>query len=228
MNLLNNKPVLVILCKRPRPGVGKQRLAESIGYDPAYRIAVALLDCALEDACRWQGCVVISPADTADRGWAEALAAKHGITDYRVIVQSTGNLGERINQLDRQLRAEGNQQLLFMGTDAPLLTNVHFQQARLGLAESDIVLSHASDGGLVLMGNAVPWPEMKKLAWSTAQLGDQVSQECHQQQYRIHNIISGYDIDIEEDLGQARIDLATDCRPAREQLLAVINSIKLA
>jgi glycosyltransferase A (GT-A) superfamily protein (DUF2064 family) len=42
-------PTLVLLCKRPAPGHGKQRLAASLGAERACAVAWALLDCALEE-----------------------------------------------------------------------------------------------------------------------------------------------------------------------------------
>lgn len=53
---------LVLVCKRPAPGVGKQRLTMSLGNEMTQQIATALLACALEDACDWSDRVVIAPA----------------------------------------------------------------------------------------------------------------------------------------------------------------------
>ena len=55
MSSSTDLPVLVIFCKRPLPGQGKQRIAATLGKDVAYEIASALLQCALEDARAWLG-----------------------------------------------------------------------------------------------------------------------------------------------------------------------------
>ena len=53
-------PTLVLVCKRPALGIGKQRLAAKVGQELALQIAEALLACALEDVLAWPGSVVIA------------------------------------------------------------------------------------------------------------------------------------------------------------------------
>ena len=57
---------LVLFCRRPAPGIGKQRLARALGEIRALAIATALLECALEDIADWPGALVISPACEED------------------------------------------------------------------------------------------------------------------------------------------------------------------
>src|SRR5512134_154575 len=99
---------LVLVCKRPAVGIGKQRLAASIGGEAANRIAEALLACALEDAGAWPGPVIIAPADPADHAWASALLPLARVRlKIRVELQAEGNLGQRLNALDHKLRGSG-------------------------------------------------------------------------------------------------------------------------
>ena len=54
-NIAEMEPVtLVLVCKRPAPGVGKQRLAARLGSEMTFKIASALLACAVGDACDWR------------------------------------------------------------------------------------------------------------------------------------------------------------------------------
>ncbi|NOZ43120.1 MAG: glycosyltransferase [Alphaproteobacteria bacterium] len=209
-----NTPCLVIFCKRPRLFHGKQRLAKTIGAAQALIFARALLDCALEDAADWPGPLVLSPASARDRDWAKGLLAR----ECQIVAQPDGGLGHRIEAIDGQLRGHGHTRIIFIGSDAPALRSSHFDQARLALATSDIVLGPAADGGVTLMGAAVPWPDLTRLPWSTDRLGTALAQCCHHHGLRLSHIAPGYDIDVAADLVRLSRDMAADPRPARRAL----------
>jgi len=206
-------PTLVLVCKRPALHQGKQRLAATVGAKLALMLASHFLDCALEDAAGWPGEVVIAPAEANDRQWAAGL-----LPGSRVLPQPAGNLGERLNAIDAGLRAAGMRQLLFIGSDAPALTPDHYRQAIAALRDNDIVLSPAADGGVTMMGNAVPWPDLSGLPWSTAALGAALADLCRQQGLGVGRIDPCYDIDRQRDLPTLRRDLQHDSRPARQRL----------
>lgn len=220
--LASNEPSLVIFCKRPKLNQGKQRLAEDSTAESALKVAQALLACAMEDANHWQGPVIIACSNHNDIEWARSLA-----NNIQVITQlppgKSGNLGERLNYVDRQLRAQGHQQLVIIGTDAPILDNEHFQAAISALENNDIALSHADDGGVVIMANKTPWPILTDLPWSTNELSQSLLLHCQQHELTVQYSLPGYDIDYIADLKKLFIDLQTDLRPARQALLQTIN-----
>ncbi len=210
---------LVIFCKRPLIYQGKQRLAATIGAKSAFSIAQALLDCALEDANAWPGQVVLTISNKEDVVWASSLLDR----PHSVIVQNSGNLGLRINSIDKQLRALGHDRLVFIGTDAPMLTVKHYQQTCQALTIHDVVLSNAEDGGVVIMANCQPWPDLEALPWSTEYLGKTLKEACVQDNLDLVCISSGYDIDVEQDLLKLQRDLYNDPRSARQNLYQQIN-----
>lgn len=218
-----DQPVLVIFCKRPLPGQGKQRIAATLGTEVACDIATALLHCALEDARCWPGPVVLSPVSEADRRWAEGLLER----DCLVVPQCEGNLGDKLNDVDRQVRAAGYQRLLFIGTDAPEHTEADYQALRELLAESEVVLRPAADGGVTAMGCAQPWPELGDLPWSTEALGDSLAAQCRSAGFQVAFSQPGYDVDNQSDLIRLKSSLQHDLRPARQQLLLEINSVSV-
>ena len=57
------------------------------------------------------------------------------------------------NFVDQLLRNQTHQQLVFIGTDAPILDVSHYQLTLDALKQNDIVLNHADDGGVVIMAN---------------------------------------------------------------------------
>ncbi len=212
---------LVVVCKRPKLGQGKQRLAAEIGQHGALAVAQALWGCALEDARRWPGNRVLAVSSWEDMAWAEREAGP----DFQVRYQKQGNLGERLQELDLALRAQGYEKILLMGTDAPLLTESHFFEARSLLDETDVVLHPADDGGLVLMGARLGWPELSALPWSSDQLGHSLRQSCEQAGLSVAEGAGSFDIDHQADLMRLPAALAYDKRPARRRLLQVLRQL---
>ncbi|MGI9277628.1 MAG: TIGR04282 family arsenosugar biosynthesis glycosyltransferase [Endozoicomonas sp.] len=212
---------LVLVCKRPALYQGKQRLAATLGAETALTVAELLLSCALEDAVSWPGSLVISPAHREDAIWANTLLDQ----DYYVIPQSEGNLGERLNRLDRDIRHLGIKNTLYIGSDAPLITINHLSDAARKLNTYDIVLNQASDGGVILMGCGKPWPELSHLPWSTSQLEQSLADLCRQSGLSVGYGTPGYDIDNQKDLTQLLKDLQQDRRPARQALVQLVTPL---
>ncbi|MBW7012804.1 TIGR04282 family arsenosugar biosynthesis glycosyltransferase [Pseudomonas sp. N040] len=216
-------PCLVLLCKHPAPGHSKQRLASQIGRLPALTIARLLLDCALEDLRQWPGARVIAPDQAHDLAWAQAVCPPAW-----VLAQGEGNLGQRLNALDRALRARGEQRLLYIGSDCPALRPADYARVAQLLESCDSVLLGARDGGVVLLASNRPWPDLSQLPWSTAQLGEALAACCVAAGHSLHVAGELFDIDQQEDLALLGDGLAGDNRPARRALLAALPALGIA
>lgn len=208
-------PTLVLVCKRPELGHGKQRLAAQLGREATLPIAQALLDCALEDLAAWPGPQVIAPDCAGDDGWARQQAPF-----AHCQVQADGNLGERLNVLGRQLRECGHQVLVIIGSDIPALDEALYAAVRAALAEVDTVLVPARDGGVVLMASRRPWPPLGALPWSTPALGAALQAACEAAGQRVRRVGLCSDVDEPADLLEAYQMLADDPRAARQRLRA--------
>lgn len=213
-------PCLVLLCKRPALGHAKQRLAATLGQQTALVVARALLDCALEDLRQWPGTRVIAPDHKQYLTWASSLGV-----EATCIAQSDGNLGQRLNQLDRELRHGGQRQLIFIGSDCPALLQGDYQNVSDLLQSFDTVLLDARDGGVVLMASNRPWPDLAALPWSTDQLGSTLAQLCRQAGHSVLIASESFDIDHAEDLPHLANALLGDDRPARRQLLCLLQRL---
>ncbi|SEK96067.1 TIGR04282 family arsenosugar biosynthesis glycosyltransferase [Nitrosovibrio tenuis] len=215
---------LVLVCKRPGLGIGKQRLAASLGRMAASRVAEALLACALEDTHVWSGPVVIAPAHAGDYAWAEALLpGVHPKT--RVEPQSAGNLGQRLNILDRKLRAAGLEELVYIGSDAPALEAADYAAASEAMEYHDTVLMPSLDGGVVLMASRKHWPPLGGLPWSTPHLGIALADCCHDAGQSVSTLTHGFDVDEADDLVRLITSLSHDRRPARRALHELASHI---
>lgn len=213
------QPTLVIIAKRPSLGHGKQRIAQTMGEQAALLVADALFQCAIEDGFGWFGPVAVAMSDTNDLAWAKA----HIPNSWALLAQGSGNLGQRLNHIDQQLRRLGHGSLVFIGTDAPVLDSAYFEAVKVQLCQTQVVLGEAEDGGVVVMANNAPWPDLAQLAWSTEQLATDLKQVCISQKMSVGKVESSFDIDTEADLYKLIEKLATDARPARQALLKVIQ-----
>ena len=219
---------LVLLCKRPLVGQGKQRIAATFGPEETQYLAEGFLNCALEDLGDWPGPVVLAPASDGDLAWAEQLASSQLMTvsSVTVVAQQEGNLGQRIVALDQTLLQQGHQRRVYIGSDAPALTPRHYREALNRLNRSEVVLSAADDGGVTIMATVAPWPDaLIDLPWSTDRLGQALADCCRDQGLEVGYIEPSYDIDFEVDLARLQADLEFDLRPARRQLQQRLRSL---
>lgn len=219
-----NETTLILVCKKPALGIGKQRLAANLGNEMTQKVAEALLACALEDACHWPGLVVIAPASTADIEWAQAFSAPIS-SSVTVVPQVAGNLGQRLNALDQTLRAQGMKQLVFIGSDSPGLNETDYAATRTALQHTDVVLIPALDGGVVLMASRCAWPDLSALPWSSDQLGAALIAACHSAKHFVKILGQGADVDEIEDFVKLVNLLKHDQRPARRVLLELTKNI---
>lgn len=212
---------LILFCKRPAPGFGKQRLAAEVGTDAAFDVARGLLACALEDLQNWPGPVVVSPSCVDETDWAAALLSR----ESEVIPQSGGNLGQRIESIDRTLRRRGQHRQIVIGSDAPELSLALLAGADRLLGEADVVFSAAEDGGVSLMGTRSGWPALELMPWSTEALGHALAQGCEQNQQSVRWAEACSDVDRLMDLERIRHTLQRDSRSARQALLQVVERV---
>lgn len=214
----DTQTLLVLFCKRPQPGVGKQRIAARLGAARALEVAHLLLNAALEDLRAWPGATAIAPAEQMDADWAARL-----LPGTTVVAQGDGNLGARINRVDAALRGQGARRILYIGIDAPGLTGAALAQADASLAAADAVVIPAADGGVTLLGAARPWPELADLPWETSALGAALQARCAEHGWHCAALPTGNDIDTWDDLRNALPLLRADPRPARQALAAWIE-----
>jgi len=210
---LDDTACLVVFMKAPARS--KRRLASEIGA-AATAAAEYLLACALEDATTWRGPVVLAPATDADADWL----ARHAGLDHDLVIQHGGSLGERINHVDRALRARGHDRLIFIGADCPLLDASYLNNAAAALARADAVLGPAADGGVVLMAARRPWPAIGTLSWSTPALCAELSERLTDDGWSITTLATLADVDTSSDLTAVASQLTEDTRPARRNLSA--------
>lgn len=140
------RSVLLVFIRNPQLGKVKTRLARTVGDVEALRIYHILLEKTRVAALgveveRW-----LFYSDFIDKNdnWQEA--------DFSKKIQSSGDLGERMEQAFRDAFEAGANKVVIIGSDCPGLTGVILQMAFDKLDETDFVLGPTLDGGYYLLG----------------------------------------------------------------------------
>lgn len=184
---------LVLFCKYPTPGEAKTRLIPALGADGAARLhrklaerTVAVLLAAEASAVE----VAYTGADEAD--FREWLGNEVGHVP-QVAGDLTARLIERIDPAP----------VIFFGADTPELTGEIVKDAVAALANSDVVIGPAEDGGYYLIGMARPLPELFiDMPWSTSRVLPETLRRLDAFAIEPHMLPTLADCDRPEDLAR--------------------------
>ncbi|MEC7761168.1 MAG: TIGR04282 family arsenosugar biosynthesis glycosyltransferase [Pseudomonadota bacterium] len=152
---------LIIMCKDPRPGRVKTRLAADIGPLPAalwVRRRIADMVRSL-DHPSWDMVLAVAPDTAVGSGL---------LPDLPRLPQGGGDLGDR---MARAFRAVTPGPVLIVGTDIPGMTRDHVRQGFDLIARHKAVLGPATDGGFWAIGldtrRPIPADLFAGVRWST-------------------------------------------------------------
>ena len=167
---MTGSAALVVFTRTPESGNTKTRLAPLLGNEGAVDAHVELVTSTLArlasvDAARWLEVTVQTPQTT---GWAATYGYDHA-------VQTAGDLGERMAAVFARLFGSGAEKVCLVGTDCPTLDAAYVSAAFAGLADADLVLGPAADGGYGLIAlNNMPTARWRGVfdgvAWGSAEV----------------------------------------------------------
>ena len=148
-------PTISIFARLPVPGKAKTRLIPAIGEESASRVYARLLNHTVAQV-EASGL----PFELRVTGGEMAAFGELFGKDVRVVEQGEGDLGARMARVDAPA--------IIIGSDCPAVTPELFRVAARELAERDVVIGPASDGGYYLIGLARPMPFLfAEMEWST-------------------------------------------------------------
>jgi rSAM/selenodomain-associated transferase 2/rSAM/selenodomain-associated transferase 1 len=186
---------LAVMAKAPQAGFAKTRLIPLLGAAGAARAQRRFTLDTLHTA--------LSFAPKSTTLWCAPhiqhrfFRALHQTTGVACQVQSEGDLGHKMQAVVAQHFSKLHATpLLIMGTDCPLLSPGHLQQAAAALAAHDAVLIPAEDGGYVLIGLRRSVPEVfENITWSSAQVLQQTRAQLRLAGARWHELPPLWDVD---------------------------------
>jgi rSAM/selenodomain-associated transferase 1 len=221
---------LGLMCKPPRPGATKTRLARSVGDAAAARLSRAfLMDSAhaAEDAARCAGLEMVAfyrPADAA----AE-LAAILG-PRWDLVHADAGDLGATLGAALGLLLARCPDGALLMGADVPLIGSATIAAAARTLrggGTRDVALVPSPDGGYCLIGARCAHaaaPLFAPMAWGGPDVLAETLRRADAHRLKMRLLAPVRDIDDGDDLAWLRAELKTrpDDAPATRAALAAL------
>jgi rSAM/selenodomain-associated transferase 1 len=199
-----------IMCKAPRPGGAKTRLAATIGVEAAAKLSACFLRdvaAAIEAvperfACRGYG--VYAPAG----GEAELRAILP--SSFGLLLQADAEFGNVLHGAARDLLAAGHDCVALVNSDSPTLPPAVLAQAVAALRRPGdrMVLGPAVDGGYYLVGlKAAHRHLFTDIPWGTESVARLTLERAAQIGLETMLLPDWYDIDDAETLGWLRDEL---------------------
>jgi rSAM/selenodomain-associated transferase 1 len=181
-----------IFAKPPVPGAVKTRLIPDIGADKATQVYRYCLEYTL---------AVVKQSGLDYQLFISEVSDDPLFQEEDYSLQKGGDLGTRMFHAFQDLLSRGSDGALIIGTDCLDITSMHLQEAARSLADHELVLIPALDGGYALIGCTTIDPALfDKIRWSSDQVYQQTIKNADCLNYRIRSLESIRDIDSLQDL----------------------------
>lgn len=183
-------PLVMAFFKAPRPGTVKTRLGREIGHDQA----TALYRRMGEEQLARIPVEMRTEVHYAPRGARPDMVEWLGKRHYRS--QTGGDLGARLSHSFATGFRRGYGPVFAIGADCPDLDSACLHEAVESLANHDVVIGPASDGGYYLIGLRAPAPSLfTGIEWSTPTVFADTMQRAKEQELRVALLPERLDID---------------------------------
>jgi rSAM/selenodomain-associated transferase 1 len=208
---------VAVLAKAPVPGYAKTRLVPLLGPERAARLQQKLIERALATAvAAGIGPVTLWCAPDDAHPFFREAAGRHGVV---LAVQPEGDLGARMLAAFRARPAGAA--LVLIGADCPALGPHDLKEAAELLAEADVVIAPAEDGGYGLIAMRRPIPELfEGMPWGTGDVARLTRERAGGGGLRLRELRTIWDVDTASDfarLGAADLLDVADIVPAEER-----------
>jgi uncharacterized protein len=202
---------LGIMCKAPRPGATKTRLALVLGPERA----AALAACFMRDVA---AAIEAVPEQLGRRGYgvyappgAEAELAAILPGSFGLVLQSEADFGIVLLSAIRHLLGLGHDCAVLINSDSPSLPPVLLSDALMALRMPGerVVLGPTSDGGYYLIGLKSPHANLfRDIPWSTPDVLRLTLQRAEEIHLPVLLLPEWYDVDDAESLALLRHELS--------------------
>jgi rSAM/selenodomain-associated transferase 1 len=192
---------IAVFARAPVAGEAKTRLIPALGAQGAAALQRQLIERTLATACALPVAqVTLWVAGDAAHPFVSAVARRFGVA---VAAQVGDDLGARMNHAFVATCAP----LVLIGTDCPRLAAADLAAAAAALADHEVVIQPASDGGYVLIGLARAQPALfESIEWGGPQVMRQTEARIAALGLRraLRPVLD--DVDTEADLRRALAD----------------------
>lgn len=193
------KSIILLFIKAPVKGRVKSRLASAIGDEAALELyqnfILDIVDTVKKTGYPFRICYYPPDAGAEVSSW---LAGQ-----YHLMPQQGGDLGVRMENAFIRCFSEGFERAILIGSDLPDLTPAVLQEAMASLAENDVVIGPASDGGYYLIGfhkHTFMPRAFHGISWSTGTVFQETMAILQSSALAVHQAPKWNDVDTMEDL----------------------------
>jgi rSAM/selenodomain-associated transferase 1 len=192
--------MLIVFIRFPESGKTKTRLIPAVGAQQAATIQHQMTVHALAVVAEFARETNVAVELRSTGAPVEQVAAIYG-SSFRIRDQGDGPLGARLRIAVRDAFQGKATRVVVIGTDCPALSLTHLRAANAALAETDVVLGPALDGGYYLIGLRQNHPQLfEGIAWSTDQVLEQTRHAADRLGLSVRLLEPLPDIDRPEDL----------------------------
>jgi rSAM/selenodomain-associated transferase 1 len=183
-----------IFAKPPYPGLVKTRLIPDIGADKAARVYRYCLEYTLE---------VVRESGLNFQLYLSEVCDEELLQDEEHFVQKGSDLGTRMFNAIKDMLTSSTDGAIIIGSDCLDISSRHLLQAARALADHELVLLPAADGGYALIActKIDPWL-FHNISWSSEQVLKQTLANAEKLNYRVSLLETIRDIDTLQDLEQ--------------------------
>jgi len=194
---------LLIFSKYPTAGKAKTRLIPALGANNSAQLHRRMTEVATKTAQLWRhedkvtsrqiNLYYTGATETDFRDWLG--------NDLLYSKQSGNDLGKRMGNAFATAFKNNARYAIGVGTDVPALSPALLQQAENSLADHDLILGPAADGGYYLIGLRTFQPELfTNIDWGTKHVLRQTLEIASKLELRVATLPQLNDIDRPEDL----------------------------
>lgn len=201
MSLNSADNLLIIFTRNPEPGKVKTRLAKDVGDKTAFEIYNFLLQHTVS---------VTENLQVSKEIYYSEIIAENDIWNpdvYAKKLQQGKGLGERMKNAFEDGFKSGYKNIIIIGSDLYDLQQQDLENAFKILAEKEVVIGPATDGGYYLLGMNTLFPEVfQEKDWGTASVLEETLKDFRNQDFALleaRNDVDYYsDIHDHEDFQQ--------------------------
>ncbi len=191
---------LVLFTRFPQPGKVKTRLVPALGPQRAAELAREMTQHTLAWARELAQGFPVSLEIRFDGGDAEQMATTFG-NGLPYCPQGEGDLGCRMERALKEAFFQGAGRAVVIGTDCPELTPKLILESFQRLADYDLVLGPAGDGGYYLIGLRADRPQLfADIAWGSERVLEQTLCRADALSLKVSLLETLSDVDRPDDL----------------------------
>jgi rSAM/selenodomain-associated transferase 1 len=187
-----------VMCKPPRAGESKTRLARDTGAEPAALLSAAFIQ---DVAAAVIAAAEVAPAAPVCVHWPPDCAPELRPLmppSFTFLPQRDGDLGRKMHLAIADLLALGYDAAILTGADLPSLPPGILAGAAHILTQhaADVVIGPALDGGYYLIGARAPHAQLfEGIPWSTPQVFSLTMERAAALGLKVHLLPPWYDVD---------------------------------